>query len=126
DARVIVLHVLPRASYETEVNKTMPCKPDDKQEQRAGHRAEMMQLLERARERASFDNIECLLEEGDVVQCVTRLARQTACELIVMGAHGKSRSNERMGSIASAVTRQASCPVLTVTVPGVVPMSLSA
>lgn len=42
-------------------------------------------------------------------------ALQRQCDLIVMGTHGRrGLSNGRSGSVAEAVLRQATCPVLTV------------
>ena len=49
---------------------------------------------------------------------ITRTADETPCDLIVMGTHGKTRMVQlMMGSVAAAVTRQATCPVVTVKVP---------
>ena len=45
-------------------------------------------------------------------------ALQRQCDLIVMGTHGRrGLSNGRFGSVAEAVLRQATCPVLTVRSP---------
>jgi hypothetical protein len=56
-----------------------------------------------------------LLEEGDVASRIVHTAEETACSLIVMGTHGRSRLYQAiLGSVAADVTRYASCPVVTV------------
>ncbi len=54
-------------------------------------------------------------EAGDVAEEILRVAREIHCDLIVMGTHGRSRlSRLLMGSVAEAVVRKASCPVMIV------------
>jgi nucleotide-binding universal stress UspA family protein len=57
-------------------------------------------------------------EVADPAEAICRVAREAACDLIVMGTHGR-RGLERvlMGSVAEQVVRQSPCPVLTVKTP---------
>jgi nucleotide-binding universal stress UspA family protein len=58
------------------------------------------------------------LEEGDPVTQILRVARETNCDLIVMGTHGRTGLGRLvMGSVAEQVVRKALCPVLTVKMP---------
>ena len=51
---------------------------------------------------------------GDPAQAIARLAESEDVDLIVMGTHGRTGLTRMlMGSVAEAVVRRASCPVLT-------------
>ena len=51
---------------------------------------------------------------GDPASAISRLVEDENIDLIVMGTHGRTGlSRLLMGSVAEAVVRQASCPVLT-------------
>lgn len=55
------------------------------------------------------------LTEGDAATEIIRLAKELACDLIVMGTHGRSGLRRLlMGSVAEEVVRKAHCPVITV------------
>ena len=55
---------------------------------------------------------------GDPADDVVRFAEREGMDLIVMGTHGRTGlSRMLMGSVAEAVVRHATCPVLTVKVP---------
>lgn len=56
-----------------------------------------------------------VLRDGPLVQQILDAVRDTGADLIVMGTHGRT-GLERvlLGSVAEAVLRQASCPVLTI------------
>ena len=52
---------------------------------------------------------------GQAAEVVARLAGELACDLIVMGSHGRSGlASLVMGSVASRVLHLAACPVLLV------------
>ena len=54
------------------------------------------------------------LTTGDAAAAIVRFAESENIDLIVMGTHGRSGvSRLLMGSVAEAVVRRASCPVLT-------------
>ena len=62
--------------------------------------------------------IEHRLEEGDPVTVILRVARESKCELIVMGTHGRSGlAHLLMGSVAEQIVRKATCAVLVVKAP---------
>lgn len=53
--------------------------------------------------------------EGDPADEIVDFARRQNIELIVMGTHGRTGLNHLLlGSVAEAVVRRSSCPVLTV------------
>ena len=63
-------------------------------------------------------SVDYILQDGPVAAEILRLAREAPCELIVLGTHGRTGlSRLLMGSVAEEVSRQASCPVLTVKAP---------
>jgi nucleotide-binding universal stress UspA family protein len=56
------------------------------------------------------------LAQGDPATEILRVARESQCDLIVMGTHGRTGLTRfLMGSVAEAVLRLARCLVLTVT-----------
>lgn len=58
---------------------------------------------------------QCLVKAGSPADVILEVAREQACDMIVMGTHGRHEvSHLLMGSIAEAVLRRADCPVLTV------------
>jgi len=64
--------------------------------------------------------VEHLLQAGETVEEILRVAREAHCDLIVMGTHGRTGlSRLLMGSVAEAVVRTASCPVVTIKGPPV-------
>ncbi len=77
----------------------------------------------RGRLQAKFESdprvhVETRLEDGDAAEEILRTAEDVACDLIVMGTHGRSGLGRLiMGSVAEAVVRQARCPVLTLRSP---------
>ena len=62
--------------------------------------------------------VERYVVEGDPAPEILRFAKDTNCDLIVMGNHGRrGLTRLLMGSVAEIVVRKATCPVLTVKVP---------
>lgn len=60
------------------------------------------------------------LLRGDAASQILHAAEETAADLIVMGTHGRTwLAHLLMGSVAEAVVRRATCPVLTVRQPRV-------
>ena len=67
------------------------------------------------------------LLEGEPVQAILNVAKEEDVEMIVMGTHGRSGINRMlMGSVAEAVVRKATCPVLTLRHPAEAPQSKAA
>lgn len=63
-------------------------------------------------------SIEQQLEEGEPDAIILRVARESNCDLIVMGTHGRTGLRRLlMGSVAEEVVRKAPCAVLTVKTP---------
>jgi nucleotide-binding universal stress UspA family protein len=62
--------------------------------------------------------IEARLAEGQAASAILDAAKESACDVIVMGTHGRTGlSRLLMGSVAEQVVRHATCPVLTVKTP---------
>jgi len=62
--------------------------------------------------------VERLVEDGEPAHVVARVARERGCDLIVIGAHGRSGLERLlMGSTAEHIVRLAPCPVLVVKAP---------
>jgi nucleotide-binding universal stress UspA family protein len=63
-------------------------------------------------------HVERRLEDGDPATVILRIARETPCDLIVMGTQGRTGlARVLMGSVAEQVVRRAPCPVLTIRTP---------
>ena len=59
--------------------------------------------------------VEYLHRSGIPFVEIIRFARETSCDLIVMGTHGRTGiAHILIGSVAEKVVRKASCPVMTV------------
>jgi nucleotide-binding universal stress UspA family protein len=59
--------------------------------------------------------VTALLAAGDAVSQILAVATQECVDLIVLGTHGRGGLRRLfLGSVAEAVVRQASCPVMTV------------
>lgn len=62
--------------------------------------------------------VDTQLRSGDPASEILAAAEEAHCDLIVTGSHGRTGFGRLfMGSVAEAVMRRASCPVLTVKVP---------
>jgi len=124
-ARLIVLHIVPRPVAVTWGGDLWELH----REECYGHdltkyREEMQDKLAELDLSALTRPAQRLLKEGDVARVILDTARDTACDLIVMGTHGMTGERWRlMGNIAEEVARSAPCPVLYVKVP--VPQSHS-
>jgi nucleotide-binding universal stress UspA family protein len=109
-ARVIVVHVLEPRAAPVGMAPSPPL-PE-------GHRGGMEEWLCRSHQPAPGVQVECRVEEGDVATGIVSAARATACDLIVMGTHGRTGLGRLlMGSVAESVLRTAPCPVVTVKAP---------
>ncbi len=117
-ARVILLHIQPRSAPIGRDRGVPAYKEAHAGEDLAAYRDEMMERLQKMRAEAPFAQVDVMLKEGDVPGTIARTAEDTACDLVVMGTHGRSRMYEMtMGSVATEVTRIAPCPVVAVRVP---------
>ncbi|MCI0681882.1 MAG: universal stress protein [Gemmataceae bacterium] len=101
-ARLIVLHAMPVPLVQ----------------EKTGYREEAAAALHRVEAPAPNILFERRLEEGDPVNEILRVARETKCGLIVMGTHGRTGLRRLlMGSVAEQIVRHAPCLVLTVKMP---------
>jgi nucleotide-binding universal stress UspA family protein len=70
--------------------------------------------------------VEVRVESGEPGDAILRAAREGGADLVVMGTHGRTGlSRLLLGSVAEAVLRRASCPVLTIRVPSKEPRELA-
>lgn len=83
---------------------------------RADVQREVEQLLGRASDRPRA--VAVRVEAGEPSDTILRLAREGGADLIVMGTHGRTGlARLLIGSVAEAVLRRSTCPVLTIRVP---------
>jgi nucleotide-binding universal stress UspA family protein len=110
-ARLLVLHVLrPPTATAYEAGAVL-LEPE-------GYRDELWEKLHRLQPRQPGVPVNHRLSEGDPAAEVLALARETGCDLIVVGTHGRTGLGRLLlGSVAEQVVRKAPCPVLTVKAP---------
>jgi len=115
-AHVILLHVSPQPPA---IVRDVPAfKEQHVQEDFAAYRQEIDARMARLRKEIPARNVESLVAEGETACSILRIAEEKACDVIIMGTHGKSRMLQlMMGSVAAEVSRKACCPVITVRVP---------
>jgi nucleotide-binding universal stress UspA family protein len=76
---------------------------------------ELRQKLDRLHGKDANVRVLHHLEEGQPVDQILHVAKETGCDLIVMGTHGRTGLGRvLMGSVAEGVIRKAPCPVLTI------------
>jgi universal stress protein A len=62
------------------------------------------------------------VEAGEPSDTILRIAKEVQADLVVMGTHGRAGlSRLLIGSVAEAVLRRSTCPVLTIRVPSKLP-----
>jgi nucleotide-binding universal stress UspA family protein len=113
-ARLLVLHVATPPAFVShgELQRAL--------EQPGGYRHELEDRLRQLREPSSAAPVEYRVVAGDPGAEIVGIAKEAACDLIVMGTHGRTGLGRLLiGSVAEQVLRRAHCPVLTVKVPAV-------
>jgi len=109
EARLIVLHVNPPATMHGEVI--------DRREPN-GYYDRLWEELYARKPLDPRTEVEHRLREGDPVEEILEAAKESSCDLIVMGTHGRSGLGRLLlGSIAEKIMREAPCPVLTINRP---------
>jgi nucleotide-binding universal stress UspA family protein len=84
----------------------------------AGQAEEEWNKLRQLQPRATGVQVVPCLAEGDPAEAILRAARETRCDLILMGTHGRTGLGRLlMGSVAEQVVRKAPCAVLMVKAP---------
>jgi nucleotide-binding universal stress UspA family protein len=117
-ARVVVLHVVPRPGLVGRDVNVAAFKEMHTSADLEAYQKEIAAALAKVREKAPLARVESLLKEGPAADVITRTATEIPCDLIVMGTHGKSHAHQlMMGSVAIEVSRNATCPVVTVRIP---------
>jgi nucleotide-binding universal stress UspA family protein len=109
-AKLLLLHVRPAPIAPSGVMTMEPEPPDPREFARA--------QLDRMLPEGLSVPCERHLRVGNEAEEIARLADEAACDLIVMGTHGRTGLGRMlMGSVAEKVVRQAPCPVLTIKQP---------
>lgn len=108
-ARLVVLHVrqtwAPMVAYGDALVRLEP----------AGRQDKLWEVLHDFRVADACVQVEHRLVEGEPVKEILRAAEQSACDLIVMGTHGRTGLHRLvLGSVADRVLKKARCAVLTV------------
>jgi nucleotide-binding universal stress UspA family protein len=117
-ARIVILHAVPSPTPVVGADVADLAKAEAAQRELKSYEEEMRARLSDLRTPDSKLRIERLLKEGEVAATILHVADELACDLIVMGTHGRSRIYQfMMGSVAAAVSREAHCPVVTVKLP---------
>ncbi|CAN5410508.1 universal stress protein [soil metagenome] len=81
-------------------------------------RSELYESLRRLTSSNQNARTRHLLLAGDAATQIICSAKQLDCDLIVMGTHGHTGLKELLlGSVAKAVKKEATCPVVTVQMP---------
>jgi nucleotide-binding universal stress UspA family protein len=63
---------------------------------------------------SDFPDVEPVLEKGDVVETILRVAQEKGADLIVIGTHGRKGLDRILfGSVAEGVVKNSSIPVVT-------------
>jgi nucleotide-binding universal stress UspA family protein len=114
DSQLLVVHVL---NPMVPVIGERPIEPPTYARLQEASRAWALKQLARITERAKAAGARAtaVLVEGTEAGTITRLARSRRAWMIVIGTHGRT-GIERvlLGSVATRVVSQASCPVMTV------------
>lgn len=120
DARLVILHVVP--STEPVPFCAMNVEPSEAMEEDLkSYHDEMQARLNQMAAPDPHMKVERRIEQGDPAGIILRTANEVACDLIVMGTHGRTGEfRNLMGSVADRVSRRASCPVFTFRMGGAV------
>ena len=106
-ARLIALYVAPKAVV-SHLKKVSELSPEEAREK-------LWEAIHQPYPEEATLDVEHRLEEGDPLQGILRVARESRCELIVLGMHPKSGwTGWLLGGMAEKVIRDAPCSVLVV------------
>ena len=109
-ARLVVVHVVMTLGPEL-----VPAGEAVTQLQPEGYQQKLWDDLHQVQSPDPSVPVEYRLAEGEPAEEIVRLAKETGCDLIVLGTHGRTGLERLlMGSVAEQVVRKAPCPVLTV------------
>ena len=106
-SRVLAIHVVPIPVAPYDMGGWVAVEPE-------GYREELLAKLRSLRPAAPEVAVEYRLADGDPPAEIVRIGRETPCDLIVMGTHGRTGlARLALGSVAEEVLRKAPCPVVT-------------
>ena len=109
-ARLIVLHVVPAGTYEI-ANLAQLGQGESARQ----FEDDIWHILQRIQPPDDRVPMEYKLAKGDPAASIIQVAEETACDLIVLGTHGRTGLRRVLvGSVAEHVMRSAPCPVLVV------------
>jgi len=118
--RLIILHVVPKVLPVTGGDVAALKRAEHYQQELKTYQDEMRSRLDQLKPPDAKVPVERVLREGAVAALIVQTAHETPCDVIVMGTHGQGKQPKGlMGSVAEEVLRTASCPVVTVKLPGV-------
>jgi len=110
-AKLIVMHAIPRGTVEILALSQLGM-------QQGNIQKSFVNELKSIQSPDFSVQIEHRLEIGSPSHCILNVAKETQCDLIVMGSHGHSALGRLLtGSVADAVQHKATCPVLIVRLP---------
>jgi nucleotide-binding universal stress UspA family protein len=111
DANITVLHVYGLPIYNYPDGSYIPS-PDVAESIKKGAREQLDAFI--AKQRSGGVSLSSLVREGRTAEEICKAATEIGADLIVMGTHGRGLLGRTvLGSVAEAVLRQASIPVMT-------------
>lgn len=112
DATLELLHVFHVATYALPEGYVVP--NDDQLSQVMKEIESQLAAAKQAAIEAGVPGVQTTLVQGGITTEILRFAKDRACDLIVMGTHGRTGMKHLlMGSVAEQIVRVATCPVLT-------------
>lgn len=112
-ARLVVMHVVATLGSEL-----VPYGEAVSELQPEGYQQKLWDELGRIQSPNPKVSLDHRLVEGDPSEEILRMAKETGCDIIVLGTHGRTGLKRLlMGSVAEQLVRKAPCPVLTVKAP---------
>lgn len=109
-AKLIVLHAVPTGTHEALLMAQL-----GQGDSAAEFRDEIQHELHDFHPAPADVSIEYQMVKGSPTSAIVQKAKETGCDLIVMGTHGRTGLKRvLMGSVAEHVMRSAPCPVLVV------------
>jgi nucleotide-binding universal stress UspA family protein len=118
-AKLYILHVIQQPSYPLGMYAEISFDAMDKFNRNLSEvtEKEMKELCRK--DLAGFNNFEALILSGTPFLEILRTAKEKEADLIVVGTHGRTGLDHVLfGSTAEKVVRRASCPVVSVRLPG--------
>jgi nucleotide-binding universal stress UspA family protein len=119
EAKIYILHVIQQPAYPLGMYAEISFDAMDKFNRNLSEATtkEMRELCEK--DLSGFENYEPLILSGTPFLEILRTAREKEADLIVVGTHGRTGLDHVLfGSTAEKVVRRASCPVVSVRLPG--------